>query len=451
MPFTHPTRSTRPSHATTFPAGTRVRTAASQALHAAPILLGILLPHALPPVKGAPAASGVPAVSTGTVGNTADGIPFATTWEERRKVLWEAIAPHFQPPAGPAAVRGSFRTPLRFQDGRPVTRPEDWPARRAEILAAWHAAMGPWPELLAAPRVEVVREEMRGDLRQRTVRVEVAKNVFQDGFILLPPGNGPRPAVFVPFYTAETSVNYQGPMTGLAKTYADTGRVIHRDFAYGLARRGFVTLAIGCPGGDAYKPVLGEARCQPLSYLAYIAANCHTVLAHLPQVDPLRIGVMGHSYGGKWALFASCLYDKYACAVWSDAGVVFDEQRGSVNYWEPWYLGLDPSTTRARGLLTEKSPRTGAYRRLVAEGRDLVELHALMAPRPFLVSGGSEDGPGRWAALDHAVAVNRLLGFDHRVAMTFRPAHAPTGESNGQAYQFLEYFLGPADAGAPRP
>ena len=47
---------------------------------------------------------------------------------------------------------------------------------------------------------------------------------------------------------------------------------------------------------------------------------------------------------------------------------------------------------------------------MIAEGRDLHELHALMAPRPFLVSGGSEDQPERWKALNHAIAVNRLLG-----------------------------------------
>ena len=66
-----------------------------------------------------------------------------------------------------------------------------------------------------------------------------------------------------------------------------------------------------------------------------------------------------------------------------------------------------------------------------------------MAPRPFLVSGGSEDGPARWIVLNHAVAVNRLLGYDHRVAMTNRPAHAPTAESNEQAFQFLQHFLAP--------
>jgi hypothetical protein len=152
---------------------------------------------------------------------------------------------------------------------------------------------------------------------------------------------------------------------------------------------------------------------------------------------------MGHSYGGKWALFASCLHEKFAAAVWSDGGVVFDETRSAVNYWEPWYLGLDPTVTRRRGLLTAEHGRTGAYRALRERGHDLHELHALMAPRPFLVSGGSEDPPARWEALNHAVAVNRLLGHADRVAMTNRPAHSPTAESNAQAFRFLEHFLRP--------
>jgi hypothetical protein len=218
---------------------------------------------------------------------------------------------------------------------------------------------------------------------------------------------------------------------------------VQRDFALQLARRGFVALAIGTPGDDAYKPVLHGAKCQPLSFYAYIAANCHTALAQRPEVDAARIGVMGHSYGGKWAMFASCLYEKFACAVWSDGGVVFDEKRPAVNYWEPWYLGLDPATTRKPGLVTPANGRTGAYKTIFEAGYDLHELHALMAPRPFLVSGGSEDTPARWAALRHAVAVNRFLGYEDRVAMTNRPAHSPTPESNEQAFLFLEHFLKP--------
>ena len=145
------------------------------------------------------------------------------------------------------------------------------------------------------------------------------------------------------------------------------------------------------------QPERGVVRCQPLSFLGYVAANCYNALATLPEVDAKRVGIVGHSYGGKWALFGSCFYDKFACAVWSDPGIAFDEARPNVNYWEPWYLGQEPGRERKRGIITPDSPRTGAYAQLVEQGRDLHELHALMAPRPFLVSGGAEDFPrGGW-------------------------------------------------------
>ena len=73
-----------------------------------------------------------------------------------------------------------------------------------------------------------------------------------------------------------------------------------------------------------------------------------------------------------------------------------------------------------------------------------------MAPRPFLVSGGSEDGVKRWAALNHTVAVNRLLGYENRIAMTNRKGHTPTDESNEQMYLFFEHELKPAQPPAPR-
>ena len=140
-------------------------------------------------------------------------------------------------------------------------------------------------------------------------------------------------------------------------------------------------------------------------------------------------------------MFGSCLWDKYACAAWSDPGIVFDEKRESINYQEPWYLGMDAKVTRRPGLVREDSLRTGAYKTLIESGHDLHELHALMSPRPFLVSGGEEDPPTRWVVLNHSIVVNKLLGVDHRVAMTNRDTHSPTEESNEQIYRFFEYWL----------
>ena len=113
------------------------------------------------------------------------------------------------------------------------------------------------------------------------------------------------------------------------------------------------------------------------------------------------------------------------------------------SYWDPWYLGAQPGPPRPPGLPDATHPRTGAYRVLVERGMDLQELQALMAPRPFLVSGGAEDTPARWPVLNHAITVNRLLGLDQRVGMSNRPKHDPTSESNELIYHFFEHFLQP--------
>jgi hypothetical protein len=140
-------------------------------------------------------------------------------------------------------------------------------------------------------------------------------------------------------------------------------------------------------------------------------------------------------------MFASCLYEKFACAAWSDPGIVFDESRPSVNYWEPWYLGYHQPPWRERGVITDQNPARGLYPRLRAEGHDLHELHALMAGRPFFVSGGSEDPPSRWQSLNHTIQVNQLLGLDGLVGMSNRPDHDPNADSNSLIYAFFEHFL----------
>ena len=123
-----------------------------------------------------------------------------------------------------------------------------------------------------------------------------------------------------------------------------------------------------------------------------------------------------------------------------------DEARPNINYWEPWYLGLDPAlkVQRKPGVPTETNPRTGPYSRLIMDGRDLTDIHALICPRPFLVSGGSEDPLVRWTALNHSRAVNALLGVaEPRVGMTSRKDHTPDDTANGVLCAFFEYFLKP--------
>jgi hypothetical protein len=346
------------------------------------------------------------------------------------EALWAQIAPFFRPPAEFANDLGPYRSPLLFDDGRHAAAGDQWPKRREEILKYWHSEMGSWPPLLKEPRLEELQATERDGLVQKKVRLTISPDLAMEGYLLVPPDRPPRtsgglPAVLVVYYDPETGAGLNP-------------KSLTRAFGQDLARRGFVTLSIGWPREytDAH-----AVRLQTLSNLSYIAANFWNALAARPEVDGQRIGIVGHSFGGKWSLFAGALWEKFACVAVSDPGIVFDEKRANVNYWEPWYLGAEDGRKRTPGIVTAENPRTGPYKRIIEAGHDLVELHALIAPRPLLVSGGAEDQPSRWRALNHAVAVNRLLGYENRVAMTNRPAHGPTEESNNQMYAFFEYFL----------
>lgn len=341
----------------------------------------------------------------------------------------------FNPPAMYSQGYGNFRSPLKFYNGKTVKTPEDWTKRRKEIINRWHGLMGKWPAVITDQKPEYLETVRRENFTQHHIRFYWTPTEKNDGYLLIPDGDGQKPAVITVFYEPETA--------------AGIGGKPHRDFAYQLVKRGFITLSIGTREASAknnfslYYPDIENAKVQPLSMLAYAAANAWNVLAKVDGVDSARIGIVGHSFGGKWAMFASCLYEKFACAVWSDPGIVFEESREAVNYWEPWYLGYHPKPWRKRGLITAANPAKGLYLKLRKEGYNLTELHALMAPRPFLVSGGSEDPPERWIALNHSIKVNELLGYQNRVAMTNRPEHSPNEKSNEQIYQFFTHFLNP--------
>lgn len=353
--------------------------------------------------------------------------------------LWNKLQPFTQPPAEFAGELGDYRSPLLFNDGTTTKTPADWQRRRAEILAKWHERLGPWPPLLEKPEVKKQEPVAKDGYTQQKIRVQISADGKQaEGYLLIPNGKGPFPAVFVPFYEPETSI-------GEGKK----GQGTH-DYGLQLVKRGIVTLSIGTPGsyeqiGVDTRQLLTDAgkqqRRQPLTLLAYVAANCHTALAQMPEVDPKRIGVVGLSYGGKWSMFASCLHEPFACAVWSDPGIVFNEKDSNVNYWEPWYLGYDPQTTRKPGVPSQTNPRTGLYKRMVEANEDLVDLHALMAPRPVMVSGGVQDPPRNWQPLQHLIAVNDLLGVKDRVALTARKTHVPTQEALELELAWLEYWL----------
>ena len=351
----------------------------------------------------------------------------------------DSLDAYTQPPRfrqntqSPRPLGGDYQSPLVGDDDKPIATLKQWQDQRERLRADWESLLGKWPPLLKDQQLEIVATKRREGITQHTVQLKWAPHETTTGYLLIPDGRRRRPAVISVFYEPETALGEGGP---------------YRDFAIQLAKRGFVALSLGTTKASAaqtyalYHPSIEEASVAPLSMLGYAAANAWHALANRPEVDSERIGIVGHSFGGKWSMFAACQFEEFACAAWSDPGIVFDV-RPSVNYWEPWYLGYHPKPWRKRGLVTDDNPARGLYPRLIEQGRDLHELHALMAPRPFLVSGGSEDPPARWAALHSSLEINKLYGHDDRVMMTNRPDHSPNADSNEVIYRFFQKWLEP--------
>jgi len=64
------------------------------------------------------------------------------TYAQTKNTAWQKLKPYFNPPPKYAGEFGSYRTPLKFYDGKPVTTPADWRERRKEILDRWQKMMG---------------------------------------------------------------------------------------------------------------------------------------------------------------------------------------------------------------------------------------------------------------------------------------------------------------------
>jgi len=351
----------------------------------------------------------------------------------RKKVDWHEITPYFTPPDQFKNEFGDYRSPLVFYNGDPVKTPSDWSKRRKEIHDAWMQMMGEWPPFIEDSRLEYLDSVSKDGYVEYKVRFEWLPSGTTTGYLLKPEKKGKRPAVITVFYEPETAAGISGRP--------------RLDFARQLVKRGFVALSIGTSeiivdtAFVRFYPDYERHKIEPLSLLAYASANAWYALSKEADVDASRIGIVGHSYGGKWAMLASCLFDRFACAAWSDPGIVFDESRPNVNYWEPYYLGYHKPPWRRRSVITPDNPAKGLYVKLMNEGYDLHELHALMAPRPFLVSAGSEDPVERWIPLNHSIAVNQLLGYSNRVAMSNRPDHTPDEASNEIIGAFFSYYL----------
>ncbi len=163
------------------------------------------------------------------------------------------------------------------------------------------------------------------------------------------------------------------------------------------------------------------------------------VLESRPEVDPKRIGAMGHSLGGHgtWYLAA---YDERIRASVCNCGGSFLRHNPNVEAWarDRWYVYLKP--IRPMLLKGELPPI------------DVHEIIALIAPRAFLDVSGLNDGVPltqrqRVLMLLKIADVYQLLDKPENFAFFVHGrGHSVPHEARELIYGFLDAHLKPAEA-----
>ncbi len=311
---------------------------------------------------------------------------------------------------------------------QPVRSIADWEVRRAHILAHFAEVAGPLPtgERRVPLAMETLSEERLEGYIRKKIRFAVEPGDRVPAWLLLPTsaGNGPRPAMLALHQTI--AIGKDEPV----------GLGTNQELAYAreLVQRGYVCLAPDYPNFGEYKVdpyALGYASATMKGVWNHMRAV--DLLASLPEVDPGRIGVIGHSLGGHNAIFVA-LHDSRIRAVVSSCGFCrfprYDA--GNVAGWS--HRGYMPRLRTEYNLDLKRIPF------------DFSELIAALAPRGFFTNSPLHDAnfdvTGARECIADATLIYKLFQARDRLAAVHPDAqHSFPQPSREAAYAFLKHVL----------
>jgi dienelactone hydrolase len=328
-------------------------------------------------------------------------------------------------------VRRSPARRAEFWSTAEASSPQRWKdTTRFHRDYIWSEVIGrlPPPNLPANPRTRLIYD--RPKFRGYEVMLDAWPGVFAYGILLVPKGilAGERRPVVV----------CQHGLEGRPQDAADPdvdSHYYHR-FAVRLAEEGFVTYAPQNPyiGQDRFRVIQRKGHPLGLSLFSFILGQHERTLdwlSTLPFVDAERIGFYGLSYGGKTAVRVPPLLDRYALSICS----------ADFNEWVWKTTSVD---SRYSYMFTQEYDMLEFDLANVANYSDLANL---MAPRPFMVERGHDDGvaPDEWVAYEYA-KVRRFYDMQmHMPGATaiefFNGPHTINGQGT---FEFLRRHLHPA-------
>ncbi len=367
---------------------------------------------------------------------------------ERRN--YHRVTSKRSPAPEPGAESTPLLSPLIKSDGKRVKNAREWYRnRRPEILKSWAEILGkigPAPEDNEwfgdiGKTVEISRTEQDGYTRIE-IDIPIEMDFLQHHLLLLPKGQGSGPFPAVIAWTSSTP-DFRQPEEWWGRYLARNGYVVLtgwsfiRNYRQGTQRREAIELLYQRFG-----------RWLGLGKMVHDVSREIEYLRALPQVDARRIGFIGFSLGAKAAVYAAAFNPGVKVTVAVDPHIAVN---GGTNWYDPWYLDwrrkFDDIRTpdhTVESLLNPDLQRPGFE-------HDHHELMSLVAPRAFLLMGGSqsEDAGGdsddleSWGYFNRAKEVYRFLGIPERIQFASTDnGHKAVGEKIDPVWQsFFRYFL----------
>lgn len=329
---------------------------------------------------------------------------------------------------------------LSYTDAKGIVRKveslDDWQLKREQILAGMQQVMGPLPDRENLPPLDVtIRETVEEPTFTRhTISLTAAENEIVPAYLYVPRREGEakkRPAMLALHGTG---------MPGKRIVDGDSP-LANRAYARELALRGYVVIAPDYPSfGELADYDFNADRYESGTMKGiFNHMRCVDLLQQREDVDPARIGVIGHSLGGHNAMFVAAFDPRLQVVVsscgWTDLeyydiGPIADETYGG---------RLGPfAQDRYMPLFREKYRLDGDRIPFNFHG-----IIALFAPRPFFSSSPLHDanfdveGVRRGAAI--AAEAYRLFDCGENLKVVHPDAeHDFPPDIRLEAYRFID-------------
>ena len=297
-----------------------------------------------------------------------------------------------------------------------------------KLIELWHSLLGSPVNYEFRHSLALQKKYDFGDFTGELYLQANGPGTFQRLLMVFPKSaTGKLPAVAVPFYFPEAMLGFELESREPLPKFKGIEMLAH------LARRGYIAAT-----ADAYHLTYLKSDRERGEYMRWpecgaainrehpewtgigkLTADTFLLidaLAEDSRVDASRIGITGHSLGGKMAFYAGCLDQRVKVIMASDFGFGWDQ----TNWSDIWYWDGKLEALKARGI-------------------DHSSLLGCAAPKPFCLLAGESDNDDSYKMMLKAPGyencTDRLVIYNHATG------HRPPWDVLCKGYDFIDEWL----------